>query len=260
MRRGGVSATLLSWQSVSEVLPSAVVSVEGVQRRVLVDTGCSHSIAHISCCKEWRKSAVNMVTVSGEEWQCEGTGTVRLQVSCGAYVDINVIVTTSKPLGFSFLLGMDGIKALGGVTVNAQGKVYFGVEKMPICAASDTVVKVDERDFSVTYDPSSKSWTAIWKWAGGREPDVLRNTVDAYSVPEGPRIPYEEELQRWIKDGWLLPYDESKSGPAKGLVPLMVVVQCNKGKVRPVMDFRELNTHIDAYTADADVCADRLRE
>lgn len=165
------------------------MSVEGVQRRMLVDTGCPYSVDHISCCKAWRKSAVNMVTVSGEEWQCEGTGTVLLQVSCGAYVDIYVIVTASKPLGFSFLLRMDGIKALGGVTVNAQGKVYFGVEKM-IFAASDTVLKVDESDFSATYDPSSKSWTIIWKWAGGREPDILCNKVDAYSVPEGARIPY----------------------------------------------------------------------
>lgn len=49
-------------------------------------------------------------------------------------------------------------------------------------------------------------------------------------------------------------------GPAMGLVPLLAVVQCNKGKVRHVMDFRELNTNIDAFTADADVCADRLWE
>ena len=39
----------------------------------------------------------------------------------------------------------------------------------------------------------------------------------------------------------------------------MAVVQRNKRKVCPVMDFRELNTHIDAFTADSDVCADKLR-
>ena len=51
------------------------------------------------------------------------------------------------------------------------------------------------------------------------------------------------ELQRWIDDEWLLPYDEQTYGPAKGLIPLMAVVQRNKGKVRQVMDFRELNMH-----------------
>jgi len=40
----------------------------------------------------------------------------------------------------------------------------------------------------------------------------------------------------------------------------MAVVQQNKAKVRPVMDFRELNAHVDAFTASADVCADKLRE
>ncbi|MPC72747.1 hypothetical protein E2C01_067060 [Portunus trituberculatus] len=74
----GISATLFSWQSVSEVLPSAVVRVDGVQRRVLVDTGCSRSIAHVSCCKAWKEGGVNMVTISCEEWKCEGKGTVCL--------------------------------------------------------------------------------------------------------------------------------------------------------------------------------------
>ena len=46
----------------------------------------------------------------------------------------------------------------------------------------------------------------------------------------------------------------------KGLIPLKAIVQQNKDKVRPVMDFRELNSHVDAFTANADVCADRIRE
>lgn len=39
----------------------------------------------------------------------------------------------------------------------------------------------------------------------------------------------------------MLPYDEHKYGPAKGLIPFMAVVQWNKRKVQPVLDFRELN-------------------
>ena len=40
----------------------------------------------------------------------------------------------------------------------------------------------------------------------------------------------------------------------------MAVIQKNKGKVRPVLDYRELNTHLETHTADADVCASKLRE
>ena len=49
-------------------------------------------------------------------------------------------------------------------------------------------------------------------------------------------------------------------GPPKALIPLMAVVQQNKDKVRPVLDYRELNQYVDAFTADADVCASKLRE
>ena len=150
---------------------------------------------------------------------------------------------------FSFILGMDGIKALGGVTVDPRCGVRFGVEDV-ICAATGVELKVDEPDFTAAYDPSTNCWTAAWKWAEGKEPGVLRNQAAEDSVPEDARDSYEKELQRWIDDGWLLPYDEQAHGPAKGLIPLMAVVQHNKRKVRPVMDFRELNTHIDAFTAD----------
>ena len=40
----------------------------------------------------------------------------------------------------------------------------------------------------------------------------------------------------------------------------MVVIQQNKQKVRPVLDFRELNDHMDPFTACADRCTEKLRE
>ena len=44
------------------------------------------------------------------------------------------------------------------------------------------------------------------------------------------------------------------------LIPLMAILQENKQKVRPVMDYRELNEHVNAYTANAGVCAQTMRE
>ncbi|KFD64581.1 hypothetical protein M514_13014 [Trichuris suis] len=46
----------------------------------------------------------------------------------------------------------------------------------------------------------------------------------------------------------------------KGLIPLMAVIQRRKNKVRPVMDFQELNGYIGTYTAHADVCVDKVRQ
>ena len=56
------------------------------------------------------------------------------------------------------------------------------------------------------------------------------------------------------------PYRQERLGLPMGLIPLIVVVQHIKGKVRPVMDYRELHEHVDAFTADANVCTAKLRE
>ena len=241
-------------------LPVVKMWVDGVQCSALVDTGCSRCVAHVSCCKTWRKEDVVILTMNGKEQRCKGTGVVRLQLHNGASAEVDVLVVDSKPLGFAFILGMNAVATLGGVSVNPQREVRFGIEDSLACAAVSTVPDINERDFSVSYDTANNNWTAAWRWSEGTEPGVLQNRVEAYAMPRGVRAQYEKELDKWIEDGWLVLHDESKHGPAKGLIPLMAVIQHSKGKVRPVMDFRELNTHIDTFTADSDVCADRLRE
>ena len=49
-------------------------------------------------------------------------------------------------------------------------------------------------------------------------------------------------------------------GPLKVLIPLMAVIQQNKQKVRPVLNYRELNDHVDPFMACADICTEKLRE
>ncbi|XP_043245437.1 uncharacterized protein LOC122393477 [Amphibalanus amphitrite] len=71
---------------------------------------------------------------------------------------------------------------------------------------------------------------------------------------------FDAELRLWIEEGWLRPYNEQEHGPVRGLIPLMAVTQEAKDKVRPVLDYRELNEHLVAHTAEADVCRDQLRK
>lgn len=98
-----------------------------------------------------------MVTASGEKWWCKKAGTVCPQLSSGVSTVICVSVTISKPLAFIFILSMDGIKALGRVTVDVQSGVQFRVKEPAICAAANTVVGVVEHGFSATYDPVTNS-------------------------------------------------------------------------------------------------------
>ena len=247
------------------------------------------------------------MTVSGQKQHCEGVGRVQLRVCNGDSVVVDVYVVDFKQLGFEFILGINGISALGGVTIFPSLATRFGsaetydepvcagatkvetpvgagatkVEKLvcadatkvdtPVCAGATNVEKpvcvggdaidIDEPDFCVSFDATGKAWNATRKWSDDAEPDALRNRVTEYAIPASAILSYEaEEIEGWITNGWLEPYDDKKLGPSKGLIELMTIVQQNKYKVRPVMDFRELKSRVDAFTANADVCADKKRE
>ena len=51
-------------------------------------------------------------------------------------------------------------------------------------------------------------------------------------------------------------------GKGKGVLPLMVVFQATKKKVRPVLDFRELNRFVVCHTRSdiIDVCDEKMRK
>ncbi|MPC94876.1 hypothetical protein E2C01_090065 [Portunus trituberculatus] len=76
--RGGVTASLLSGQRVNETLSVTEVWLDGNWHKVLVDTGTSWHVAHISCCNKWRKEDVAILTISSEEQKWEGTGVLCL--------------------------------------------------------------------------------------------------------------------------------------------------------------------------------------
>uniref|UniRef100_A0A5S6Q606 Reverse transcriptase domain-containing protein n=1 Tax=Trichuris muris TaxID=70415 RepID=A0A5S6Q606_TRIMR len=199
--------------------------------------------------------------LSGERMRCVGTGTVNLRLERGNEATVETIVTSEKPMGFEFIIGMTGIVALGGVEINDQGLPRFCLGVQAACGEADTGCYIDEKDFTVAYDPKSHTWTAAWKWADNKAPETLWNTIEEYSPTAEARAEYKRELDLWVRNGWLVPYDEKKLGPARALIPLMVVTQRSKGTtVRPVMDIRQLNEYIDIFTANSDVCAHKLRE
>ena len=290
-------------------LPVARLSVDGVKCEALVDTGCSQCVVHQSVCRRWNRRPVSVLTVSGGRYWCEGSGVACVQLQCGESVMVDVLVVARKPLGYEFILGMNGIRSLGGVTVSSGDRVKFGAESavsrvaaavaapgvscgderagvsgavavtarvshaqaegaegrevapvLGAAAAAAPANRADEKDFVVSYDENEKTWSVEWKWCGGKGPEQLQNTAEEYAIPTEARNEYERQLSKWVTNQWLIPYDESVHGEVKGTIPLMAVIQPKKDKVRPVMDFRELNTHLDPHTADADVCNEKIRE
>lgn len=239
------------------------MNINGLPCNVLVDTGCTTSIAHVSVCSNCSTKSTSVTTISGEQLQCIGMGIVQVCLLSGASAAVDVLVVKEPPLGFKFILGMNGITAFHGVTVRSQNEVSFGVEQNACVVGRKPEPEMyvfDAKDFTVRYNHDSREWTVVWKWNEGVEPVYLPNTVAEYRIPSEVRSEYEAEINKWISDGWLVPYSENQHGRAVGTVPLLAVIQHNKNKVRPVLDFRNLNTHLNPHTADADVCLNTIRE
>ena len=91
-------------------------------------------------------------------------------------------------------MGINGISALGGVTIFPSLATRFGspkTDEKPVCAAA---IKIDEPDFCVSFDAREKAWTVAWKWSDDAEPHALRNRVAEYSIPTSARLSYEAEI------------------------------------------------------------------
>ena len=84
------------------------------------------------------------MTVSGQRQRCEGVGRVKLRVCNGSSVMVDVYVVAFKPVGFEFILGINGISALGGVKILLSLAPRFGstnTDKQPVCAVETKVEK-----------------------------------------------------------------------------------------------------------------------
>jgi len=94
------------------------------------------------------------------------------------------------------------------------------------------------------------------KWRLKDKVPILKNRVAEYTVKPNLRQEYESEIEEWIQNGLL---QETSDFPDNGTPPLLAVQQENKGKVRPVLDYRELNQFVSSHTAEGKVCQETLQ-
>ena len=103
------------------------------------------------------------------------------------------------------------------------------------------------------------SWTVSWRWMSILLVN-LRNRVSCYNKNiTGKMIEeFEKEVDRWIEDEILVPWNDK----VEVIILLMAVELPTKNKVRPVLEFRELNQFVECHTGDdvIDNCEETLRE
>lgn len=185
--------------------------------------------------------------MNGSVARCSDSADVRVTVG-GEAISLNCLVSDMLP-GYSMLLGMDAIRQLGGVRIASDGGVVFGDGIHQVAA---TAVNMNDKDYQVTF--ADGVWNAKWEWADG-QPAVLTNRVPSYRMSSDVAPHFDRVIENWIEKGWLQPFD----GQCDGIVPLLAVVQENKNKVRPVLDYRELNQSVSSHTAESEVCGEKLR-
>ena len=222
------------------------VGIDGKECVGLVDTGCSQTIVSSRLLSS-TNNPKRIVAVDGRVVRCEGEMDCSLIVS-GIRVKVKCVILKNLLDGVDVVLGLDVIGLLGGVSIFNDG-CRFGVQSVAGVSVSDRI-SIDDTDFRAQFDGSK--WTVAWKWKD--EIPVLQNRIAEYGVKTELRDSYEAELDEWVSKGWLRLWN----GQDGGLLPLLAVAQENKNKVRPVLDFRELNLSVMNHTGDSDVCRESL--
>lgn len=228
------------------------VFVEDRPVSALIDTGCSRSVLSKAVVGSRGTSEKNEVTMmNGDVVTCERSFNCEVFVN-GRIVRLGCLVSDILH-GVDMLLGMDAISLLGGVSIAAGGRVVEFPQVVAIASAPD--VRIVDTDFEAVFVDGA--WTVSWKWSNEDQSPVLKNHVSQYSMSGDVESAFSKEVERWIEEGWLQEYNDAYCG---GLVPLMAVVQTNKDKIRPVLDFRELNSFVSSHTGQSQVCGEKLRK
>lgn len=245
------------------------------------------SVLASKVCTSWVRADHYVVAVDGSQIPCVGKVTVPLTID-GCVMEVDCLVAKSLFGSVDVIVGMDIIQRFGGVVVTGDHVIFLntssgdrylterilnlkrrerandGMEKTFKSGLTTTVaaaslrneITINDADFEAKFNGSV--WSVRWRWKDGMPPK-LKNTTECYESAMTPEMKakFDEEVESWIAKGWLKPYD---GVAGEGILPLMAVVQANKNKVRPVMDYREVNEFVECHPgADAAACDETIR-
>ena len=222
------------------------ISVNGQSVWGLIDSGCTQTLVGPAIRTAKVNGRKRIMTADGRTISCMGEVSVVLSLA-GKTIEVPCVVTQNMVPDVDVIVGTDVLKHF---------KFCLDWGKFSIAAAaapSSTALQyptISKSNFQVRFD--GEKWVTKWNW---KKKPVLRNCTDVYTMDKVIQQRFESEVERWIDNGWLV----KSNSPGKGVIPLMAVLQEKKDKVRPVLDFRELNEFVECSEADADVCDEKLR-
>ncbi|XP_047146280.1 uncharacterized protein LOC124819114 [Hydra vulgaris] len=234
-------------------LPICSVHVNTYAGKALVDSGCTRTIISNKMAQKEgvcvKRNEFMLLAVNGELVKTVGEAIVTLMVA-GKQLQASVMVLKNVVYGIDAVIGMDIINRCGGVHLY-DGRIEFGFVSIH---TEKQFVDIKDKDFDANFD--GMKWTAKYKWK--QDEPQLKNFVMQYKVKPKLIHQFNEEMDLWVENGWLKPCKTDENNN-KGIVSLISVEQENKGKIRPVLDFRELNQYVNSHNASSDACDETLR-
>ena len=103
------------------------------------------------------------------------------------------------------------------------------------------------------FDKQQVVCVTAWKWSASQAIEKLQSRISEYPVSRKMKEEYERELQTWIDNSWLLPYIDEEFDPPNRRILLKAILQTNKCKMYPVMNYCELNTYVNTFMGAVDI-------
>jgi len=266
------------------------IYVKNEKYKALIDCGCNVSFVSKYASRQFltKYHPCRLTFIDGSSINCNEYACIKNVVGENdlKFNDLKCFVLEKMPFSFDFIFGLDVILEHNLITVHKNVKLLGMNEKMSgVVQKSDVnekiridVAKMNEKmsgvaqkfesnekividDVDFTASWNEKEWNVKWKWKENQE--TIKDCMNPRQiVNKNDKDRFDNEIQLWIDEGILIPYNETKHEKVKRYIPLMSVRQ-EKGesvKIRPVLDYRELNKLIESHPAGAvPLCSERLR-
>ncbi|XP_065195764.1 uncharacterized protein LOC135827166 [Sycon ciliatum] len=121
-------------------------------------------------------------------------------------------------------------------------------------------------DGSVCWRADVGYWELTWAWKDEPPTRPVGSGIGEYSrhsLSTDQESQFCEEVDMWIRNGWLVPHDQAVHGEPGAVLPLLAVAQTHKEStpVRRCLDYRQLNKLIASHPGlDVPVCQEKLRQ
>ena len=235
----------------------------------IVDTGASVSVVKAQS-NELDSTLVRTVsTINGLKVLNEVRDMTIMGVhldKCLAQVDFPTVV---NGINIDGILGMDYIRAVGGITVsvtnNGKAQVSFNRPSINLITLDLDQHKQPETRISSTEmadfilekhhrnDPNHPEWKykwiVKWKWIGEPNSHYGPPSYNYHNLTEEHRTLMTKEIESWSENNFIVDLPPDERNKVKGLISIKAVEQLHKPStpVRPVLDYTWLNKQIHSF-------------